>query len=152
MTELRPGRAKPVLDRRLRMVRLARDLGNYLEGWKKKYESYIKGLFDAQKADSYQGTGISATYKSTPRRSLDPLAVVKDYPLGDLAERGLVSIEISGFLEAYRLTEDDLEPYLTGEGTSKRLDIRVEPPATGKLKRQLGSFMRNFEAKKKKRR
>ncbi len=150
MTQLKPGRQRAVLDRRLRMVRLARDLGNYIERWKKKYEAYIKSLFEAQNADAYQGSGVSATYTSVPRRSLDPLAVVKDYPLKDLSERGLVSIGMEGFCDAYGLKEGDLTRYLSGEGSTKRLDITVESAAAGRFKRKLATLMRGFEANRKK--
>ncbi|MFA4820045.1 MAG: hypothetical protein WC613_03760 [Candidatus Aenigmatarchaeota archaeon] len=148
MTDLKPGRAKAVLDRSLKKARLARDLGNYLEGWKKKYEAYIKGLFEGQSADSYQGNGVSATYKSTPSRALDPVKLMVDYPLDDLAEKGLLSIGTEAFTSAYGLSEGQIEPYMTAGGPTKRLDITVEPPAAGRFKRQLGSIVRSFQTRK----
>ena len=150
MTDLKPGRAKAVLDRRLKTVRLARDLGNYLDGWKKKYESYIKRLFEGQGADSYQGSGVSATYKPTPRSALDPLKVMNTYPLDDLAKKDLLSIGKEDFMAAYGLSDEQVEPYMTDGGSTKRLDIRVEPLAASRFKRQLGSLMRSFETRKKK--
>ncbi|HIG97142.1 MAG TPA: hypothetical protein HA230_02245 [Candidatus Aenigmarchaeota archaeon] len=148
MTELKPGRAKAVLDRSLKKARLARDLGNYLEGWKKKYETYIKGLFEGQGADSYTGNGVSATYRSTPRDAVDPMRVMKNYSPNDLAERGLLSIGKEDFMAAYSLSDEQIKPYLTAGGPAKRLDITVEPPAAGRFKRQLGSIVRSFQTRK----
>src|SRR3989338_3231412 len=148
MTELKPGRAKAVLDRSLKKAKLARDMGNYLEGWKKKYEAYVKGLFEGQGADSYTGTGVSATYKSTPQRALDPMRVMKDYDSDDLAERGLLTIGKDAFMTEYGLSAEQVEPYMTDVGPTKRLDIRVDPPAAGRFKRQLGSVVRSFQNRK----